>query len=48
MIKENLVFIEFIKKIFTTTMRNEKDFFTIIVLEKLINNKTNIIAFELI
>ena len=48
MIKENLAFIEFIKKIFTTTMRDKKDFFTIIILEKLINNKTNIIAFELI
>ena len=48
MIKENLAFIEFIKKIFTTIMRDKKKFFTIIVLEKLINNKTNIIAFELI
>ena len=48
MTKENLAFIEFIRKIFTTTMREGKDFFTAIVLEKLINNRTNIIAFELI
>ena len=39
--KENLAFIEFIRKIFTTTMSERKDFFTAIVLEKLINNRTN-------
>ena len=48
MIKENLAFIEFIKKIFTITTSKKKDFFATIILEKLINNKTNIIAFELI
>lgn len=46
--KENLALIEFIKKIFMKIMSNKKIFFDFTVLEKLINNKIKIIAFELI